>query len=323
MGQNPIPAFAYGQSPTRAPVLIQVDSDGYVILAASSGGNNFFVNETTGSDSNPGTAAEPFATLAAAQAAATANNGDTVFLMGTVHVTATVLWAKNGVNLIGLLAGSDNDRSRISSSGSTVFTPMVNVTAQGCLIKDIGTFYGYANASAQVCWTDTGGRNKYDNVQFLGGGNVTAAAQAGCRSLTVGGNGENEFLDCTFGLDTVARATNPNATLEFLGGTQRNKFIRPVFQMYSSLATNVHVKAAAGAVDRSQYFYDPIFANAVDSGATGLNADVLWDVAAGGNLIIAGNGISVGATAIAVAGPVYVNGAVPVATTSNIGIKAT
>lgn len=31
MGQNPIPALAYGQSPSLAPVLIQVDADGYVI----------------------------------------------------------------------------------------------------------------------------------------------------------------------------------------------------------------------------------------------------------------------------------------------------
>lgn len=31
MGQNPIPAYAYGQNPSLAPKLIQVDADGYVI----------------------------------------------------------------------------------------------------------------------------------------------------------------------------------------------------------------------------------------------------------------------------------------------------
>src|SRR6185312_803055 len=162
----------------------------------------------------------------------------------------------------------------------------VNVTANGCAFIGIGTFYGYVDASTQICWAEAGGRNFYSNVLFGGGGNATAAAQAGMRSLTISGDGENVFADCTFGLDTVARATNANATLEFLGGTQRNKFIRPIFQMFSSLATNVHVKAAAGSVDRSQYMFDPIFSNAVDSTATGLNADVLWDAAAGGNLIM-------------------------------------
>ena len=85
----------------------------------------------------------------------------------------------------------------------------------------------------------------------------------------------------------------------------------------------MHILAAASSVDRYQYMFDPIFANAVDSTGTTLNADVSWSASAGGGLIISGNGISVGATAIATTGPVYVNGAVPVATTSNIGIKAT
>jgi len=286
-------------------------------------GNFFWVDETYGSDGNTGGPEDPLKTLAQAHSNCLAGNNDVVFLSGTAHTAATIAWSKNNTHLIALTAPSQNSRGRISQTGSTVFSPLVNVTAQGCIFRDLGTFHGFADASTQICWVENGGRNSYQNVQFLGGGNATAAAQAGMRSLTINGAGENDFIDCTFGLDTVVRATNANATLEFLGGVQRNKFIRPIFQMDSSLATNVHIKAAASAVDRSQYMYDPIFSNAVDSGGTTLNAAILWDAAAGGNLIIAGNGISVGATAIAVAGPVYVNGAVPVATTSNIGIKAT
>jgi hypothetical protein len=287
-------------------------------------GNAYFVNESTGSDSNPGTRAAPFATLAAALAASTANHGDVVYLEGTVHVTATVAWNKNGVSLVGINAPSQNSRARISSSGSTVFTPMVNVTANGCAFIGLGTFYGYDDASTQICWAEAGGRNYYNNVLFGGGGNATAAAQAGMRSLTISGSGENVFVDCTFGLDTVVRATNANATLEFLGGVQRNKFIRPIFQMLSSLATNNHIKAAASAVDRSQYMFDAVFSNGVDSTGTTLNADILWDAAAGGNLILQGLPISVGATAVAVAGPVYVGQiSAAGATTTGIGIKAT
>src|SRR6185312_2873556 len=106
----------------------------------------------------------------------------------------------------------------------------VNVTAQGCSFINIATFHGFANASAQICWAEAGGRNYYSNVQFFGMGDATAAAQAGSRSLTVAGNGENIFVDCTIGLDTVLRATNANASLEFLSGTPRNKFFDCVFQ---------------------------------------------------------------------------------------------
>lgn len=311
---------AAGQTPSGALANVRSDASGNV-RATLGAGNSWYVNEATGSDSNPGTIAKPFATLTAAQNAAVAGNGDVVYLQGTVHVTATVAWAKSGVSLVGVNSGSQNDRARISSSGSVVFSPMVDVTAQGCDFLDIGTFYGYVDAVSQVCWAEAGGRNLYQNCQFFGGGNATGAAQAGSRSLTVGGSGENLFIDCTIGLDTVVRATNANASLEFLGGTTRNKFIRPVFQSDVSLATDVHVLAAASSVDRSQYFFDPIFANAVDSGSTTMNAAISWSSSAGGNLIIDG-GISVGATAIAASGPVYINGPVPIATTSGIGIKA-
>jgi len=321
MPQNAI-LFTSVVGPNGQTIVLRANAQGELVVAAAPG-NSWYVNEATGSDTNTGSSNAPFKTLAAAQAAAVANNGDVVYLYGTAHLTATLNWAKNGVSLIGLNAPSQNDRARLSSSGTTVFTPMVNVTAQGCSFSNIGTFYGYVDAVAQVCWAEAGGRNFYGNVEFFGGGNATGAAQAGCRSLTIAGNGENEFVDCTFGLDTVVRGTAANATVEFLGGVQRNKFVRPIFQMDSSLATNVHIKAAASAVDRNQYMFDPIFSNTVDSGATALNADVLWDAAAGGGLILAGNTMSVGATAIAVAGPVYINGPVPTATTSGIGIKAT
>lgn len=287
-------------------------------------GNVFFVDATLGNDTTGlGTFRQPLATIDAAYALCVADNGDAVFFRGTQARTATLTWAKRGVGLVGVNGPSQNDRARITGGGTTVFTPLVSVTAQGCPFINVGTFYGYADASAQVCWADSGGRNYYENCQFLGGGNATAAAQAGMRSLTIAGQGENLFVDCTFGLDTVARATNANATLEFLSGTQRNKFVRPIFQMYSSLATNVHILAAASSVDRYQYMIEPIFVNGVDSAATAITADVSWSVSAGGGLILQGTPISVGAGKIAAAGPVYVSGpAAPAGATTGLGVKA-
>lgn len=316
MPQSPIAAQAFGRAPNLNFKPLLCDSNGY-LYASASPGKSLFVNETTGDDTNPGTYASPFATLAAALAACSANSGDTVFLTGTVHLTETLVWNKNGVNLIGLLSPSNNCRSRISSSGSTVFTPMVSVTAQGCRFENIATFYGYNSATAQVCWSDTGGRNYYGNVQFLGGGDATAAAQAGMRSLVVGGEGENVFEGCTFGLDTIQRITNANATLEFTGGTARNVIRKSIFQSYNGLAGNVHILIGAGGMDRYVLLDDVSLLN------FGTDMDSAISNAGGspaGNVVLTPTCVSIGATAIGAAGSIYVSGAVPTEATSNIGV---
>lgn len=293
------------------------------VLISNAVGNSWFVNEAVGSDSNGGTAQAPFATLAAAQSAASANHNDVVYLSGTAHQTTTLNWAKNGVSLVGLSAPSDNDRSRISASGSTVFSPLVNVTAQGCSFVNLGTFHGFDDASTQICWSDTGGRNFYSTVQFLGMANATAAAQAGSRSLVVGGSGENLFVGCTVGLDTVLRATNTNASLELISGTPRNIFRQTQFQAIVSDAADVHVLVAAGGIDRYVLFDDCLFMNAVDSTGTIMNAAISASVSAGGSIVLNPSCLSIGATAIAVSGPVYGPIGALGATTWGIGGKLT
>ncbi len=303
---------------TRGDFVLNAQS----IAAMLAIGNSFFVNETTGLDTNPGSSARPFKTLDAGLAAATANNGDVVYLMGTSHRTTTLNWNKNGVNLVGLLAPSNNSRARISVTGSSVFTPLVNVTAQGCSFVDIATFHGFNDASAQVCWAEAGGRNYYENVEFLGMGDATAAAQAGGRSLTIGGSGENQLINCTIGTDTVLRATNANASLEFLAHTARNIFRGCLFQAIVSDAADVHILAGSSSVDRSQYLFGCILANAVDSTGTAMTQAISWATDAGGNIILDQTCQSIGATAIATSGPVYGANALG-ATTSNIGLKLT
>lgn len=284
-------------------------------------GNYWFVNESTGSDGNSGTASAPFATLTQALAKCTAGNNDVVFLTGTVHVSATVAWSKNNTHLIGLSAPCDNDRSRISQTGTTLFTPLVNVTASGCIFANIATFHGFNNASAQICWAEAGGRNFYQSCQFFGMGDATAAAQAGGRSLTVAGSGENKFYDCTIGLDTITRSTS-NASLEFLSGTPRNAFRNCIFQMLTSSASALHVTIGADGIDRYALFADCTLLNAVDSTSTTISAAVVANAAAGGSVIFQ-NAFSVGATAIATTGPVWGTGNIPTAATSGIAVHLT
>lgn len=286
-------------------------------------GNVIYVSESTGSDGNTGGMYDPLATLTQGLSQCTSGNNDIIFMTGTVHTAATIAWSKSKTHLIGLApALGSQARARISSTG-TVFTPLVNVTGSECIFMNIGAFHGFADASTQICWVDSGGRNQYQNCNFLGMGNATAAAQAGSRSLVITGpNGENTFNQCVIGLDTVVRATNANASLEFTAATPRNVFRDCIFAIDTSLATNVHITVGSGGMDRYAYFDRCLFMNAVESGSTTMNAAITANASAGGAVILQ-SPISLGATAIATTGPVYIIGGVPVATTSGIAIKAT
>lgn len=295
------------------------------VANSSASGNSWFVDSVNGSDSNGnGSASAPFASLVAAQAAAVANNNDVVYLIGNARPTATILWAKDGVSLVGLSAPSANNRSRIAPpSGAALFTPMVHVTANNCSFVNIGTFYGFNDASAQVCWHEEGGRNFYSNCQFFGGGHATAAAQAGMRSLLIAGNvGEHQFVGCTIGLDTVARATGANASLEFTGGSPRSIFKQPIFRMDSALAGNVHILVGSGGIDRDIILEDAVFLNATDSGATLITNNITMNASAGGSLVLSGTPVSIGATNFSASGAVYLAGPVPNGNTSGIAVLA-
>jgi hypothetical protein len=287
-------------------------------------GNYFWVDENSGSDGNTGGPQDPLKTLKQAHANCLAGNNDVVFLTGTCHTAATIAWTKNNTHLIGLSAPSDNDRSRISQTGSSVFTPLVNVTAAGCIFKNLGTFHGFDDASTQICWAEGGGRNYYESVQFLGMGNATAAAQAGSRSITIGGSGENLFNGCTFGLDTVLRATNANATMEIIGGSPRNALRGSIFQALVSDASDLHILIAANGMDRYLFLDDCFLFNAVDSTGTAMSAAISNAGGSPAGSVVLNNCISLGATAIATTGAVYVNQiSAAGATTTGIALHAT
>ena len=290
-------------------------------------GNYFWVNETTGSDGGPGTADQPFKTLAHAQVAATANNGDVVFVEGTIHTTATLNWAKDGVHLIGLTAPCASPRARISQTGSVLFTPLVNVTAQGCIFANLGTFHGFASNSAQVCWVEAGQRNCYSNVVFLGGMNATAAGHVGARSLVVGaaGQGENLFEDCVIGGDTVLNSGN-SASLEFAGGSPRNTFRRCTFPRETSAAGAFFVTAPTGSVDRWNQFENCTFINNINSASTQMTVGVSMGVAGGGpnGILMMKDCSLIGATKWGNAGALgqmYVDGGAPTAATTGLAVN--
>lgn len=263
-------------------------------------GNYWFVDETNGLDGNSGTSWDKAVqTLSRAQVLATAENDDVVFFRGTIHQTAALAWAKNKVHLVGVCAPlKRGKRARISVSGSTAFSPLINVTAQGCYFLNFGTFFGFSTdaLSTSYCISDTGGRNCYDNVEILGFGGTGTGGNTGARAMLISGStGENTFRSCVFGVDTIARSV-ANYTLEFTGGSPRNHFIDCEFEMEASAATPAHLyTAASGAIDRSAIFERCIFGNAVGSTATTIN-QVASIAASAGGLFVMKQSVWYGAT---------------------------
>ena len=294
------------------------------------------MDETNGSDGNTGGPADPFATLTQALANCTANNSDVVFMVGSVHVSATVTWNKSKTHLIGLSPPSQNSRARIAIGNSVVspnaVTPLVNVTAAGCYFKNIEGFNGINQAATQVTWAEAGGENYYENCNFIQTGHATAAAQAGSRALTLASD-ENLFVGCTIGGDTNVRATNANYTLETLVnpvsglGAARNIFRNCVFQMLSSDSSNAHINVGAGTIDRYLLLDHCTLIQAIESGQAAIAAAILASASSGGAVVLTPSTISLGATAIATTGPVYGVGMNPgganSASTDSIAIKYT
>lgn len=256
-------------------------------------GNAYFVDPVSGADGNPGTAALPLGTLLQAYTLARSGYNDVIYLMsngltsGTARLSATLTWAKDALHLIGICSPvAVSQRARIATTSGVNFTPLVNVTGRGCLFQNISAFHGYDSAVTQICWVAGGERNAYVNVSIQGMGHATAAAQTGSRSLVVGvaasGQGENTFVGCTIGLDTITRSV-ANYSLEFIGGTPRNVFKDCIFPAEISAATAAYIlTAGAATVDRFQDFERCRFINNVKSASTTMTQAAVLNATSGG-----------------------------------------
>jgi hypothetical protein len=296
-------------------------------------GNYFFVNPAIGADGNEGSVELPLATLAGALARCTAGNNDVVILIGnggtgnTARLSATLNWNKNATHLVGVTAPTGvGQRARIApAAGATAFTPMVNVTAQGCYFGNFSLFHGFDTGTTnQICWVDGGGRNYYDNVAFGGMGDAASAASAGSRSLRVtGAVGENTFVRCTVGLDTIARGA-ANASLEFAAGTPRNRFIECMFPFQCSAATPLGIlTSAAASLDRWQSFERCVFINNVGSTSTTMTALATMAASSGGQVLLK-DCTTVGITDLfsdaTTAGQMFIDGGAPTAATTGLAV---
>ena len=294
-------------------------------------GKYLWVNETLGNDGNPGTPSAPLGTLAAAYAQCTSGNNDVIFITGSLHPTASLTWAKNQTHLIGLSnALMRGKRARISVTGTTAYGPLVDVTATGCLFANFGTFFGWSNASSYpIAWTDEGGRNTYDTVEFMGFGDQTAST--GTANLTTArafklntSTGETTFRNCVFGVDTQTRNAT-NYTIEIAGGAPRVTFENCDFEAYlgSSGTGASHVLIGASGIDRYMNFKGCRFMNSTGSGASTM-AQVFNVSSSAGGMVLLDRCTAFGAThwETSASGRVLLDMGAPVAHDGGLAVAA-
>ena len=255
------------------------------MLGLPSVGNIYYVDAGSGSDSASGLSREDaFATLGTAYAALTADQDDVVVIVGSSATgrtteTAAITWAKRRTHVIGNgPARRMNPRQGVAVYASNTASAIV-LSANNCSFTNISIA---AFADSDVMFEITGSYNTFRNVHFQGIGNTTPAGETGARALLLTAAQENEFYECTFGLDTVTR-TAANATVELTGNAcARNKFIDCDFVIFTSDASAVHIKADTGnAYERFLLIDNCRFMNADTASSTTLTTNM--DLSATGN----------------------------------------
>lgn len=335
-----------------------ITSFGVPVLSGIGGlpftGNWWFVDPSGGLDGNSGTSpSQALATLYQALNKAVEGNNDVIVLVGNglasgsarlslalaqsinSSVTAgTLVWNKDATHLVGMGAPTQiAQRARIAPPTGTYTQAtfgsgnFVTVSAQGCLFANVSLFHGFSTGGTnQICWTDTGGRNAYYNMDFGGLGDAASAADTGSRSFKLGsaGAGEVTFNGCNFGLDTVTRGV-ANASLELAGATPRNVFKNCSFLMDASANSPLHILGTgASCVDREQLFQDCTFMNSIKSGATTINEVGSFTSASPGGYVVMKSCTTIGATKWGdtnFLANTYVDGGAPTAASTGLGVN--
>lgn len=340
--------FPNGLSSFGVPVLppVGVVATGKVFFVAPGAAN--------ASDGNRGDSlTAPLATLYKAHSLMTSGNNDVCYLVGNGGTSGTARlslanaqsvdstvstgvlnWTKNACHLIGVTAPANvAQRARIAPPTGTYTQAtfgsgnFVVVTGSGCLFSNFSLFHGFSTGGTnQICWTDNGSRNCYQNVNFGGMADAASAADAGSRSLKIGsgGSGENAFYGCTIGLDTVTRSA-ANASLELAGATPRNSFFDCLFPFMTSAATPLGIIGTGDeCIDRWTLFKDCSFVNNIKSTSTVMTVLATLSTASPGGLLLHKNSTLVGITDFGGANGLansYVDGGAPTAATTGIAVN--
>jgi hypothetical protein len=243
-----------------------------VIGATSMGtqGKVIHVKPYSGADGQDGLSPESAVkTLVKALALATADQNDIILLYSesntaantTDYQSATLTWNKNLVHLIGI--GADamySQRARIGQlSTATGVSPLVNVTANACMFKNLSIFHGVDDNTSLIALRVSGKGNVFENVHIGGMGHATQVT-AGATSLKLDGANENVFRKCVIGLDTTTRDNSAEGEIWLDGASLRNVFDDCLIVAFISSAGYEHVVFEDSlAIDRYVMFKNCIF----------------------------------------------------------------
>ncbi len=243
-------------------------------------GNIIMLDPFAGVDTNDGITA-PVQSLARAYGIGREGKNDVIALISnglttsTARLNSAFTWSKNALHLVGICSGVNiSDRARIAPfTASAAFANFFTLNSAGCFFSNVEIYAGFTTGTtAAIALTlgSAGQRNLFYNSHIVGMSDAASAADAGSRSIKITG-GENQFVNCTVGDDTIAR-TNANASVEFAGGTARNQFRNCVFPFLSGDGNSLGVKALAAGIDRFQLFDKCMFINAIKSTGTSMTA---------------------------------------------------
>lgn len=257
-----------------------VASMGIPLLGADgimSQGAAYFVDPVNGNDGRSGTSIDQaFKTLTKAYSKLVANKNDTVYYLAgasAINLSAQLVWGKNMCHLIGVCAPVPQAaRARIfQTSTATGLSPLIDITASGCIWKNIYVNQGVNDATSKINVRVTGSRNAFINCHFTGI-NHSAQDVAGACSLALNGAAECLFHNCSIGSDTqITRGANSVELLFVAGGaTTRITFSDCLIYAYISAAGHRLVSIADGtAIDRFIRFKNCLFmTDSVNRGVT-------------------------------------------------------
>lgn len=317
-------------------------------------GRWFFVDAVNGSDGNTGAADNPLATVYRAYSLMTAGKNDVCVIVGDGSTSATqrlslanaqaidssatagtLTWAKNACHLIGMTAPTlVAQRARFAPPTGTYTQAtfgsgnFIVVSASGCYFANFSVFHGFSTGgNNQIALTVSGGRNYFYNLNIQGAADTASAQSTSSRSLLLSGStGENTFVDCVFGTDTIAR-TVANSTAQFSGGSPRNTFKNCIFPFQTSASTPLGIiTAASSAIDRWQLFDRCSFINNVQSTSTTM-AGLSTLAASSGGLLMMKDCTLVGITEFGTdatsRGQIYIDGGTVTAASSGIAVNPT
>lgn len=189
-------------------------------------------------------------TISGAHSKMTTGRNDVAILSPDSHSQAAALtWSNNMSHLIGAYGPArQNQRPRIGHSAN--FTPILTVSGYGNTFANLYFMHGRGNAANLVCLSLTGPRNTFIRSHFLPA-NATELDQAAYRLISID-DSEQNFIECTFGSDTVAWTNGAMIQLGATGdgGPPRTVFEDCIFYMYADNAQVRFLDASLAGLGR-------------------------------------------------------------------------